>query len=138
MCKKHCRHPSSAAELRIVKHVDALGRIFPNLRLGENTPMKVMAYKNLKAIEREAHHLAEAFCNGDVKAGEIEFNRREAKILDKLDKILDFRALEVPVFINGDPRGYTLKIDSNYEKIRKVGLATDWGGYGLIAPNVEE
>lgn len=35
-------------------------------------------------------------------------------------------------FWNLDPRGYALKIDP--EKGGVVGLMTDWGGYGILAP----
>lgn len=48
----------------------------------------------------------------------------------------------IPVFINLDPRGYALKIDdewmrANQGKWGDDNLTTDWGGYGLIAPEIE-
>lgn len=43
------------------------------------------------------------------------------------------------VFVNGDPRGYTLKIDDKYkDKMHKAGVYRDWGGYGIIAPDFRE
>ena len=43
------------------------------------------------------------------------------------------------VFINGDPRGYALKIDDKYQdRLHKVGIHRDWGGYGIIAPDFSE
>jgi hypothetical protein len=36
-------------------------------------------------------------------------------------------------FINGDPRGYSLKIDG---AAVPQGLETDWGQYGILAPEL--
>ena len=35
------------------------------------------------------------------------------------------------LWVNGDPRGYALKLGKD---MRGTGLATDWGGYGILAP----
>jgi len=44
-------------------------------------------------------------------------------------------------FINGDPRGYALKIDNENPAglalIRAVGLHTDFGGYGILSPEID-
>ncbi len=34
------------------------------------------------------------------------------------------------IYINGDPRGYALKIQAEHAD----GLVKDWGGYGILAP----
>lgn len=43
-------------------------------------------------------------------------------------------------FVNGDPRGYALKIDNatleGRALIAAVGLHTDWGGYGILSPEI--
>ena len=59
---------------------------------------------------------------------------------------IDFAAIRnrpalVPVFINRDPRGYALKIESDWMETyaRKAGgdrITQDWGGYGIIAPEI--
>lgn len=58
---------------------------------------------------------------------------------------IDFAAIRnrpalVPVFINRDPRGYALKIKSEYMAgagwIAQLALMRDWGGYGIIAPEI--
>lgn len=57
---------------------------------------------------------------------------------------IDFAAIRnrkplVPVFLNGDPRGYALKIESDWMRERlKLRLHTDWGGYGILAPDLRE
>ena len=42
---------------------------------------------------------------------------------------------KIPVFVNGDPRGYALKIDDSYVKKFNLKIERDWGGYGIIAPD---
>jgi hypothetical protein len=42
------------------------------------------------------------------------------------------------IFANGDPRGYALKIRSEYVKNNNLDIHRDWGGYGIIAPDLRE
>jgi hypothetical protein len=53
-------------------------------------------------------------------------------------QVIDFarirRRKSVPIFINRDPRGYALKIDDAWMRETNAALHTDWGGYGIIAP----
>lgn len=42
----------------------------------------------------------------------------------------------VPIFVNRDPRGYALKIDDAWMREHRPGLHQDWGGYGIIAPEI--
>jgi hypothetical protein len=44
----------------------------------------------------------------------------------------------VPIFVNRDPRGYCLKIDDEYTRANKLDIGTDWGGYGIIAPEIDK
>ncbi len=53
--------------------------------------------------------------------------------------VIDFTAIRnrkplVPVFINRDPRGYALKIRE--EAVMGMRIHRDWGGYGIIAPEI--
>ncbi len=43
----------------------------------------------------------------------------------------------VPVFINRDPRGYALKINDEWMTEHDAKLEKDWGGYGLLAPEIK-
>ena len=38
--------------------------------------------------------------------------------------------------LNHDPRGYSLKIDKDKGGIIPAGMDTDWGGYGILAPEI--
>ena len=82
----------------------------------------------LRQIERKAHKWAEDSCNYEIS------ERTEARRHSIIER--DVRRVfggELPqgFFINGDPRGYALKIDP--EKGDTAGLERDWGGYGLLA-----
>jgi hypothetical protein len=56
--------------------------------------------------------------------------------------VIDFRTIHnnpkgrVPVFVNLDPRGYALKIDEAWMRKHNPALSRDWGGYGLLAPEI--
>jgi hypothetical protein len=96
--------------------------------------------KALRRIERKAAAYALAQCNGTVNIS-FDSPEHDAKIkgyLDAVDKLLNFRAQGIPVFVNLDPRGHALKIDDDYMRTARVwelfGLTSDWGGYGIIAP----
>lgn len=58
-------------------------------------------------------------------------------------KAIDFAAIRrawksrVPIFVNRDPRGYALKIDDKWMREHKAALHQDWGGYGIIAPEID-
>ena len=110
--------------------------------------------KKLFRLENKAHHATTCLCNTntldrlelnrftgyDVKqATEEEQDAYFNKILESLDKILDFKRKGVPVFINHDPRGYALKIRESWvtEYKNKGGrIYSDWGGYGILAPDL--
>jgi hypothetical protein len=64
------------------------------------------------------------------------FERLEGKIYKQLDKILNFSAQKIPVFIDGDLRGYALKIEDYYIRKYNLALTRDMGGYGLICPEI--
>jgi len=92
--------------------------------------------KKLHSLENKAHRLCEIECNtGEDKDVEL------SAILTKVKKVLfpdTFNSdaeLYKSVFINGDPRGYTLKIKSEYAKANNLSIEQDWGGYGIIAPD---
>lgn len=60
-------------------------------------------------------------------------------------QIIDFKRFHdgtewkpVPVFINLDARGYALKIKDEYMLEHGLNLHRDWGGYGIIAPDLTE
>ena len=95
---------------RITKHGLDLLRIFPNAT--QRDPVKLC--KALRRIETAANRRMCAACSVPC-----EWNRDEGEAMDeadtqvfqRLDKLLSWVDAGVPVIINRDPRGYSLKID---------------------------
>lgn len=131
------------------------------VRLAEACGVKKADGKKLSVallkIERVAHQAAEAYCNGEYfeiinKDGIAEgFNfAGDENAWDRLETIIGNKVKplfggKLPPFfdINGDARGYALKIrgaeagnDYGKELIEKTGLQTDWGSNGLLAPEI--
>jgi hypothetical protein len=116
-----------------LKHGFKLQRIFP-ATAGILGPVQL--YNALLHIENAAHRNAERLCNDPNYTTEMA-ERDDARILDRLDALLKFKAAGIPVFLNGDPRGYALKIESGYVREYKLDIHTDWGGYGILAPEFD-
>lgn len=113
---------------RVKRHGEQLNAIF------HTTLDPVTLCRKLRRIEAQAGKVMLDYCNGSIDLEQVD--PYTEKTLDKLDKLLNFRAQNVPVFINRDPRGYALKIESEYA--RDVRIHRDWGGYGIIAPDLSE
>lgn len=86
------------------------------------------SYNQLKHLEKYAHQLALDKCNIPMEEEEIE--RREQHINDRMVELFGF--LPKGFLINGDPRGYALKIESENKPKE---MYNDWGGYGILAPD---
>ena len=117
------------------KHGEQLLAIFPNAT--ERDPVALC--KKLRRVEAVAHKLAEDCCNWLSMESE-EFAAREAKVYTRLLALLCGKSVANlacdEVFINFDARGYALKIDEAYMSAYNVALYKDWGGYGIIAPDL--
>jgi hypothetical protein len=123
--KPNARQRRDAA---ILSHGLALKRIFP----ATSDIGPVTLYKMLRRLEAEAHRLAERECNEQLPEGYSE--KKDASILRRLDSILGFKAAGIAVILNGDPRGYAIKIDDACMKAQGIELHRDMGGYGILAP----
>ena len=108
----------------IMNHGMKLCRIF---NLDFLAPMTLC--RKVHRIEIKAHRLSENECNGVSVP-----DNWEEKVLASLDRVINFRTQNIPVFVNGDPRGYALKIESEYVAGHNLDIHRDWGGYGIIAP----
>ena len=79
---------------------------------------------------------AEAMCNGTVDYS----NSRLDKMIDKTKKKIVDLLPKLPIEqikINLDPRGYALKIQDKYIHENRIDdLHRDWGGYGILAPEL--
>lgn len=85
--------------------------------------------KSLTLCENRAHFLSEQACNGEIT--DKVFDREILAVTKLLTKLFG-GALPDNFFVNGDPRGYALKLDQgvNYHPLSY----TDMGGYGILAP----
>jgi len=115
--------------LRIEKHGNDLKTIF-NLDMDA-----IQLSKKVHMIEVKAARIALDYCNVNIDMEAKE--KAEEAILKALDKVLNFTAQSIPVFFNGDPRGYTLKIDDAYVRANNLDIHRDFGGYGILAPEFD-
>ena len=115
---------------RIRKHSADLNRIFG---LDEDP---VALCKRLRRLETKAHQLAEDYCNGLLESPAYEL--QAGQLLAKVDQLLHYETAGVPLLLNGDPRGYALKIDDDYVREHNLDIYRDWGGYGILAPDLRE
>ena len=88
--------------------------------------------KKLFRLEKKAHKLSTDYCNGVLNCNEWEIETD--KILLKVYQILNANN-NIKIFVNGDCRGYALKICDEDIKSKKLNIYCDWGGYGIIAPD---
>jgi len=128
---------TEAQETAIRRHGKQLLAIFPNCT--EQDPVKLC--KKLRRLENVGHRLAEDWCNGPVP----DYEEQSCVLMAKLAKVLGKH--DAPVFLNGDPRGYALKIEDEWMqdngpdysaggKGEGLRLYQDWGGYGILAPEI--
>lgn len=135
---------------RIKEHGENLNAIF-NTRLES-----VTLCKKLRRLERKAHHATNCLCNTNTldhlnhtrpwdleQATYEEIDLFFDKIKKSVMKILKINPVyplspddSYPIFINFDPRGYALKISDEYMKERNTKLHRDFGGYGILAPDL--
>jgi hypothetical protein len=113
---------------RIRQHGENLKAVFG---LADVDPVALC--KKLRMLENKAHHSATLWCNGDIS--EDDFKKESLLIVAKVLKVLGDR---YPVFVNSDPRGYALKIDDKIVLQHNLCIYKDWGGYGIIAPDLTE
>ena len=119
----------------IEEHGKRLQAIFPKTAGME----PIQLCKKLRRIEVRMNHIAERECSDEafcLEMGEDGVEKLVNKALASLDKLLGFSAAGVPVFVNMDPRGYALKIKSEYVAEHNLVIHRDWGGYGIIAPEI--
>ena len=128
-------------ENAIRAHGQQLLAIFPDCT--ERDPVKLC--KKLRRLERQGAAIALRLCNGPEYPDYTCADTACERVLDRVRAILGGPmplkqqadvtwAADVPIFINRDPRGYALKIDDEYMRANQIDLLTDWGGYGIIAP----
>ena len=88
--------------------------------------------KRLRRIETKLHRLTEDWCNGDID--ESYYTTRGIHYINQARALLNYSTSVI--FLNGDPRGYALKTTEDFAD--KHNLPCDWGGYGILAPDLTE
>jgi hypothetical protein len=111
----------------IEKHGEMLNAIFDT----GIEPVKLC--KALRRLETKAHKLATDYCNGENGVNTDNWEQLTDPIVAKVNKILRIDPKRSPVFVNGDARGYALKLQDEWAKDRNI--YKDWGGYGILAPD---
>lgn len=107
-----------------IKHLSVLSYLCGGL-----VPYPFEIWEKLSRLERRANRICTADCNGEIDS------ERASKQLDKIKtQVLELLPVlpESLFFVNGDPRGYSLKIKESFAK--EIGIYQDWGGYGILAP----
>lgn len=129
----------------ITRHGETLLAAFPNAI--ERDPVALC--KKLRRIEGATSIVMEHYCNGIATMEDADCAASLA--LMRVQKLLglDDGGLNMAhIFINRDPRGYALKLDSDgdwfkdWQQARYAAklpaLYTDMGGYGILAPDLTE
>jgi hypothetical protein len=121
---------------RLINHYSTLERL--SEFLGNKQDGKKLSLK-LLALEKRGNRAATDYCNGENGMGEAKFEFEKEHLIKEVLKA--FGVKEIPgFFINGDPRGYCLKIDD--EKVKtfypeSIRFHRDWGGYGILSSEIE-
>lgn len=110
--------------LNAARHIQLLGEMF-----GFNYLNPYEVFNILLRAEKQAHRQTTKECNQDV-SDEDSDNWRE-KFIARLTKKLGVDKMPEGFVINYDPRGYALKMK---EGTFPQGFWTDFGGYGILAP----
>ena len=111
----------------------------------------VLMLVRIDQIENKLHEKAEYLCNYPVT--DHFYDRLDSLTARYIDEIEDYLPrLKGMIYVNRDPRGAALKItpyidtddhdtrhgcDPNpvhQKMIREMEFTTDWGGYGMLAP----
>jgi hypothetical protein len=106
-------------------HLAALQAFFTNAEVES----KFIA---LRRLEEKAHRFAEMYCNVE----NFDMESAHKNVIKAATRIFNGK-LPAGFFFNQDPRGYALKIDNDSVLIPE-GLHTDWGGYGILAPDFSD
>ena len=142
--------PMNASQKEIVNRERiAHHRALETLRAPSCSLSGSQLWRKICEIERLAHAGAEASCNGenirivwplfgprdyDFRSDENAWNALAQVAKDCVRNV--FGCVPQGFFVNGDARGYALKLDPDSVEIPQ-GMATDWGRNGLLAARIE-
>ncbi len=124
-------------------------RALESLRAPSCSKSGIQLWRKLCEIERLAHAGATCYCNGEsvhlswplfgVRC--YDFGRDE-NAWDSLASVVRdcvrniFGCVPAGFFVNGDARGYALKLDPE-KCVVPAGMDTDWGRNGILAARID-
>ena len=108
---------------QIVEHGTELLVLFPDALRRDPADL----YRGLRRIEARGAAHAERLCGDAHYCNDVDHEAVGVAIINAANKLLGTDR----VWLNQDPRGYALKVTLSVGE----GLHTDWGGYGIIAPD---
>lgn len=135
---------NTKTEQAIIRHGESLIAAFPNCT--EKNPVALC--KKLRRIENSLTRPLTDYCNGtfqdDDEGTKIDAvcDKAKAKVQSLLYGPND--KSENRLLINLDPRGYALKLDDawtreyNFKPETRARIYTDIGGYGILAPDLNQ
>ena len=109
----------------IAEHINDINKLF-------DASLNRDGYDFLLQLEEVAHNKAEQWCDHGYSDQERE--AYEKYIIGLICDVLDIEGHEAIIF-NGDPRGFTLKICSDFVRDARSNIYRDMGGYGIFAPD---
>lgn len=125
----------------ITRHGESLLKAFPNAT--EKNPVALC--KKLRRIETGIAPIILRNCNEGVPDDEMDAatDKARARLMALLGGLSARQLKQFGLFINRDPRGYALKLSSEWtdkfnDTLRGTGLFIhqDWGHYGILAPDL--
>ena len=117
--------------MKILEHLQNLENV-ANCYSDFTIRLTMTQYRKLRHYEVALHRLNEQYCNGEIS--DEEFCRFCEKYTLKTKLIL---GADFPLYVNGDPRGMSLKVLLDSDKIGNetyLRFFKDFGNYGLVAP----
>lgn len=118
------------------RHHAALLALAPDNKLSG-----LQLWRKLRRLERMTHAAAVAQCNGEPYGGqpyreEAEWEKFKSEITAAVVAIFGGK-LPPGFYINGDPRGHSLKLRADGDSLATpFSLEQDWGGNQILAPDI--
>lgn len=116
------------ARLAHHKALEALAR-----QVGCNVPGLTL-WRKLSRLERSVHLACEQY-SSDPAFGVDRWEAIKADATKQLAAIFG-GTIPTGIFINGDPRGHSLKLDAEQVTVPE-GMSKDWGSDGILAAEIE-
>lgn len=120
---------------RLERHYQTLEKL--SEFLGKKQNGKKLSLK-LLALEKRGNRAATDYCNGEMGMDSTKWQFEQKHLIKEIEKL--FGGAVPGLIVNGDARGYTLKLDDEFVRNfypLEINLYRDWGGYGILSPEIE-